>query len=34
MKLIIQFQKGQYSPIKDEFKAIFSKVFKWDRYKE
>ena len=33
MKLIIQFQKGQYSPIKDEFKSLFSSVFKWDRYK-
>ena len=33
MKLIIEFKTGQYSPVKDEFKGLFSKVFKWDGYK-
>lgn len=33
MKLIIQFNSGQYSPVKNEFKGLFSKVFKWDGYK-
>ncbi len=30
-KLIIFFNRGQYSPVKDEFKKIYSSKFKWDR---
>lgn len=30
MKLIIFFKKGEYSPIKDKFKAIFAGKYKWD----
>ncbi len=29
MKLIIIFNRGQYSPIKDEFKGLYTKSFKW-----
>lgn len=30
MKLIIDFKRGEYSPLKDEFKKIFKGKFKWD----
>lgn len=30
MKLILSFGRGQYSPIKNDFKSIFSEKFKWD----
>jgi hypothetical protein len=34
MRLIINFKRGQYSPVKDEFKALYTKVFKWNKFKE